>query len=186
MGSLRVISGIAKGCRLHSVPGDITRPITDRTKESLFNIIGPDIKGAYFLDLFAGTGSVGIEALSRGADFVLFIDKHSLAIKTIRNNLRTTNLEKNAKVLKIDAFKYLKNFNGFLFDYIYIAPPQYKNMWINTLDELDKYDRWYSNDAWIMVQIDPIEYETTSLKNLNEFNNRKYGSTMLVFFNRKR
>ena len=59
-------------------------------------------------------------------------------------------------------------------------------MWINTLNELDKYDRWYSNDAWIIIQIDPIEYKTTSLKNLNEFDNRKYGSTMLVFFNRKR
>ena len=85
MGSLRVIGGTARGRRLRSVPGDTTRPITDRTKESLFNIIGGDINGASLLDLFGGTGSVGIEALSRGASFVRFIEKAPAAAKTIRH-----------------------------------------------------------------------------------------------------
>ena len=83
MGGLRVIAGTARGHKLNSVPGDSTRPITDRTKESLFNILGGDIQGATFLDLFAGTGSVGIEALSRGAIFVRFLDKNQNAIQTI-------------------------------------------------------------------------------------------------------
>ena len=83
MGSLRVISGLARGRRLRSVPGDTTRPITDRVKESLFDILGADVVGSAFLDLFAGTGSVGIEALSRGADFARFIDLHRPAIQTI-------------------------------------------------------------------------------------------------------
>ena len=84
MASLRVIGGTARGRKLRSVPGDTTRPITDRVKESLFNILSADIEGSCLLDLFAGTGSVGIEALSRGAEFVRFIDKHHTAIKTVK------------------------------------------------------------------------------------------------------
>jgi 16S rRNA (guanine966-N2)-methyltransferase len=91
---MRVISGKAKGRKLRSVPGDTTRPITDRVREALFNIIGPDIEGATLLDLFAGTGSVGIEALSRGAKFVLFIDKNRHPITTIMTNLKDTDLRK--------------------------------------------------------------------------------------------
>ena len=87
MSNLRVISGIARGRRLKSVPGDVTRPITDRVKESLFNILGPDIQDSVVLDLFAGTGSIGIEALSRGAAYVCFNERHRLDIKTIRENL---------------------------------------------------------------------------------------------------
>ena len=75
MSGLRVIAGVARGRKLRAVPGTVTRPITDRAKEALFNILAPDLPGASMLDLFAGTGSVGIEALSRGASFVRFIDK---------------------------------------------------------------------------------------------------------------
>ena len=82
-----MISGSARGQRLRSVPGDKTRPITDRVKEALFNIISSDIVNASLLDLFAGTGAVGIEALSRGAKHVRFIDTQSQAIKTIKTNL---------------------------------------------------------------------------------------------------
>ncbi|HNS38872.1 MAG TPA: RsmD family RNA methyltransferase, partial [Promineifilum sp.] len=87
----RVISGKAKGRRLKLVPGDTTRPIMDRVKESLFNILG-DIQGTRWLDLYAGTGQVGIEALSRGAAAVVFIDKARAAIQTIRDNLNHTQL----------------------------------------------------------------------------------------------
>ncbi|MEM6527940.1 MAG: RsmD family RNA methyltransferase, partial [Chloroflexota bacterium] len=105
--SHRVISGSAKGKRLKLVPGNTTRPITDRAKEALFNIIGSDIYDAYWLDLFAGTGAVGIEALSRGAEFVLFNDMERLAITTIEDNLKTTGLAANAKIMRKDAFALL-------------------------------------------------------------------------------
>jgi 16S rRNA (guanine(966)-N(2))-methyltransferase RsmD len=82
-----VIAGTAKGRKLKMVPGDSTRPIMDRAKEALFNILGARVRGCSFLDLFAGTGSVGIEALSRGAERVLFVDNNRLAIRTIRENL---------------------------------------------------------------------------------------------------
>ncbi|HTX78813.1 MAG TPA: RsmD family RNA methyltransferase, partial [Longilinea sp.] len=84
MSKPRIISGTAKGLILQDVPGDITRPITDRVKESLFNIIGADIEGTAFLDLFGGTGSVGIEALSRGAKLTRFIDLNRTAVNVIK------------------------------------------------------------------------------------------------------
>ena len=104
MSGLRVISGTAGGHRLRSVPGDATRPITDRAKESLFNILGGDIQGANFLDLFAGTGSVGIEALSRGAAFTRFVDQQRLAVETVRANLQSTRLAASAEIMRLDAF----------------------------------------------------------------------------------
>ena len=87
MSTIRVIAGKARGRKLRLVPGDSTRPITDRVKENLFNILGSDIAGSCLLDLFGGTGSVGIEALSRGADWVRFIDLNRNACRTIQQNL---------------------------------------------------------------------------------------------------
>ena len=92
MGTLRVISGTAKGMRLKTVPGNSTRPITDIVKEALFNILGNEIEDNLILDLFAGTGAVGIEALSRGVRFVTFLDKGQQAIRTIRENLEKTKI----------------------------------------------------------------------------------------------
>jgi 16S rRNA (guanine966-N2)-methyltransferase len=190
MGSLRVIGGKARGRRLRSVPGDTTRPITDRTKESLFNIIGGDIQGAAFLDLFGGTGSVGIEALSRGAASVRFLDTSQQAVKTIRDNLESTGLGSldsggRAEVLRKDAFSLLERPPDQRFDYIYIAPPQYKEMWKRALLKLDNQLGWLSEDGWVIVQIHPVEYETLALTYLQEFDQRKYGSTILAFFRLK-
>ena len=137
MSTLRVISGSARGRRLKTVPGDTTRPITDRVKESLFNILGPDVQDALILDLFAGTGAVGIEALSRGADFVRFVDRNRLPIKIVRENLQITGLADKAQVLQMDAFAALKGEVDKKFDYVYIAPPQYKGMWKQALLNLD-------------------------------------------------
>lgn len=183
-GSLRVISGKARGRRLKSVPGDTTRPITDRTKESLFNILGPDLQGAEVLDLFAGTGAVGIEALSRGASFVRFTDLARQAVATIRDNLETTGLADSAEVLRLDAFTLLERQPDRKFDYVYIAPPQYKQLWKKALLSLDAHPEWMVEDAWVVAQIHPVEYEEVPLDHLSEFDQRKYGSTLLVFYER--
>jgi 16S rRNA (guanine966-N2)-methyltransferase len=182
MGNLRIISGIVKGYHLHSVPGDVTRPITDRVKGALFNILGPDIIGSIFLDLFAGTGSVGIEALSRGADYVCFIDNNRKAYETIKKNLEHTSFNSNVDIQLIDAFSYLKQSLTRKFDYIYIAPPQYKKLWTRALQGIDLNPLLVSPDAWIIVQIDPLEYIQIELKNFTEFDQRKYGDTLLVFY----
>ncbi len=181
----RIIAGSAKGHRLKDVPGDITRPITDRVKESLFNILAEDIRGSTMLDLFGGTGSVGIEALSRGASFVRFVDLNRSAIETIRANLESTHLATHAQIVKADAFQLLKNPPDRTFDYIYVAPPQYKEMWLRALAEIDTNPGWLSEDAWIIVQIHPVEYASNTYKNFVEFDQRKYGSTLLVFYERQ-
>lgn len=187
MAKLRVIAGKARGRRLLSVPGDRTRPVTDRTKESLFNIIGSEIEGATFLDLFAGTGSVGIEALSRGAKFVRFIEKNIQAVKTIKSNLEITDLARQddvicAEVIHHDVFSYLKRQSDRSFDYIYIAPPQYKGLWEKTIDLLLLNPAWMNDFTWVIVQIHPVEYKDLSYKGLTMFDKRKYGSTLLLIY----
>ncbi len=184
MSRLRVIGGKLRGRKLRLVPGDNTRPIMDRVKESLFNIIGGDIRETAMLDLFAGTGSVGIEALSRGADFVRFVDLNRNAVKTALENLAITGLEESAEVLLLDAFALLERQPDRIFEYVYVAPPQYKDIWKRTLVSLDAHPSWLAEDAWVIAQIDPVEYEQLELRNLVEFDQRRYGSTQLVFYER--
>ena len=183
-GSLRIIAGKARGRRLRSVPGDTTRPITDRAKESLFNILAHELSGASFLDLFAGTGSVGIEALSRGAAFVRFVDQQRQAVDTVHANLRSADLEPGSEVLRMDAFTLLERPADRTFDYVFIAPPQYKEMWKRALLSLDDHPDWLSRDAWVIVQIHPVEYQAFELQHLAEFDQRRYGSTLFVFYER--
>jgi 16S rRNA (guanine966-N2)-methyltransferase len=182
MAGLRVISGRAKGRRLYMVPGSETRPIGDRPKEALFNILGVNIQESHFLDLFAGTGSVGVEALSRGADLVVFVDLSRNAISTVHANLELTGLEENAVVLRRDAFLYLENEKNHTFDFVYIAPPQYHQLWERALLVLDSHIQCMNPDAWVIVQIHPEEYKPITLENLVEFDQRRYGNTLLVFY----
>lgn len=182
MSGVRVIGGTARGRKLRAVPGDTTRPITDRTKEALFNILGADIQGAAFLDLFAGTGSVGIEALSRGAGYVRFLDLARPAVQTIHANLQVTGFESEAEVLRIDAFQLLESSPDRRFEYVYVAPPQYKDLWRRAVLSVDAHFGWLAEDAWVIAQIHPKEYVEITLKNLQEFDRRQYGSTLLVFY----
>ncbi len=182
MSTPRIIAGSAKGMRLRDVPGNVTRPITDRAKEALFNILGKGIIDADFLDLFGGTGSVGIEALSRGARFVRFIDLHRPAADTIKANLEHTQLAQRAEVLRADALAHLAKPPARSFDYIYIAPPQYKDIWRYALQALEKNSKWLADNGWIVVQIDPLEYRSPECPAFIEFDQRRYGSTLLVFF----
>jgi 16S rRNA (guanine(966)-N(2))-methyltransferase RsmD len=180
---VRVITGTAKGKKLKAVPGDTTRPITDRTKEALFSILGDWIVEARILDLFAGTGGVGIEALSRGAAHVTFIDHNRAAVQTIGENLRVTGLAANAYVKRLDVFKFLEQPSTSSFDLIYIAPPQYQQLWARTIRVIDEHlGDWLLPDGAVIVQIHPVEYQDLELKNLVLYDQRKYGSTLLCFY----
>ncbi len=179
---IRVIGGTAKGRRLKLVPGGTTRPVMDRVKEALFNIIGSGIRDASLLDLFAGTGSVGIEALSRGAAHVTFIDSDRLAVRTIHENLSHTGLAERALVLRANAFDYLRRRQPRTFDYVYIAPPQYKKLWKDALLLLDEHPHHLNPDAIVIVQIDPAEQESVALATLEPYDERRYGKTLLWFF----
>ncbi len=181
---MRVVAGKAKGANLRSVPGDSTRPITDRVKRSLFDILGSDVEGSRWLDLFGGTGAVGIEALSRGAKEVHFVERSRKAIQVIRANLEHTHLKENAVIHHDDAFSFLRHaFESVgAFDYIYVAPPQYKGIWKEVLEALDQRPEWLAGEGEIIVQIHPRELEPVELRNFREFDRRKYGSTILLFY----
>lgn len=184
--SLRVISGQAKGRKLKDVPGDTTRPVTDMVRQALFNIIAGDVQDSTWWDLFAGTGAIGIEALSRGASFVRFSDLNRAPIETIQANLQTTGFTSQAEVRRGDAFAMLEALPNRVFDYVYIAPPQYKEMAYKALLLLDAHPVWLNEEgAWVIVQIHPREYQKMELQALEEFEQRKYGSTLLVFYEKK-
>jgi len=183
--SLRVISGTAKGRKLKDAPGDTTRPVTDMVKEALFNILAGDVQDSVWWDLFGGTGAVGIEALSRGAAFVRFTELNRLPIETIKANLETTGFTLQAEIRHGDAFAMLSAMPDRTFDYVYIAPPQYKEMWSKALVVLDVNPGWLSAETEVIVQIHPREYVQQELKHLVEYEQRKYGSTLLVFYESK-
>lgn len=155
----------------------------DRVKENLFNILGDFVPGSRWLDLFSGTGQVGIEALSRGAAHVVFVDKVTPAVRTTWSNLKHTGLEKEATVLKRDAFHYLDDPQGAPFDLIYVAPPQYLGMWRQVLLRIDQDPaRFLETEGLVVAQIDPKEEEDLPLKNLELVDRRRYGSTLLLFY----
>jgi 16S rRNA (guanine(966)-N(2))-methyltransferase RsmD len=182
--SLRVISGTARGRKLKSVPGDTTRPVMDRVKEALFNILADDVIDSNWWDLFGGTGAIGIEALSRGAAFVRFSDLNRAPVETIKENVEHCGFTKKTEVRKGDAFSMLSAQTDKKFEYIYIAPPQYMEMWVKALKLADENINWLTDDGTIIVQIDPTEYQEIELKNLEEAEQRKYGSTLVVFYDR--
>lgn len=181
---MRVIGGSAKGRMLSPVPGSGTRPITDRVKEALFNILGQAVIEALFLDLFAGTGGVGIEALSRGAARAVFVEKNRRAVETIRKNLQATGLKSQAAIRQADVFAYLRHAPAERFDFIYVAPPQYEGLWLDTLQALDRQS-WLAPEGEVIVQIFPKELVPFELDTLTVFDERRYGSTTLLFLARR-
>ncbi len=178
---MRVIGGTAKGRALKAVPGDSTRPILDRVKVPLFDILRPALPGLSVLDLFGGTGSVGIEALSQGAEQCVFLDTNAKAIATIKHNLDVTGLAPKAEVRHTDAFIYLRNTSR-SFGLIYVAPPQYKGVWIEALRVIAERPHLLAPGGMVVVQIDPKELEAIGLATLKERQQRKYGSTLLIFY----
>lgn len=137
---MRVISGERKGTRLKAVPGSATRPTTDKVKESLFNIIGPYFAGGKALDLYAGSGGLGIEALSRGCEQAVFVDRQSKAIQTIQENLRTTHYESQATILKQDARAVLEQMvaRQESFKLIFMDPPYHEEKHIPFLEIIEQ------------------------------------------------
>ncbi|ASS75708.1 16S rRNA (guanine(966)-N(2))-methyltransferase RsmD [Tumebacillus algifaecis] len=122
---MRVISGDCKGRRLKAVPGNNTRPTTDKVKESMFNIIGPYFDGGWALDLFAGSGGLGIEALSRGIEKAIFLDTDHKAMATVRENVTSLGLTSRAEIYKNDARRALDQLagRGLQFDLVFLDPP---------------------------------------------------------------
>ncbi len=188
---MRIISGKAKGVRLSALSSKRTRPILDRAKESLFNILGDSLPDNVVLDLFAGTGSLGIEALSRGAKRCLFIDNSTNAIRVIKKNLQDAGFLERSVVLKINVFRLLgilKN-KHVKFDLMLVAPP-YKLLDLDCGDRkrifslLDEcVSREIINEKGIIV-LQHHKKQTVSqesFKQLKIVDERRYGTTQLTF-----
>lgn len=128
---MRVIAGTYRSRVLKSLKGQALRPTSDRLRETLFNVLGQDVAGSRFLDLFAGTGAIGIEALSRSAKEVVFVENHAPAAGLIRRNLESLGIQKGARVLATDALRgleklaghHIQKAGGILFDFIFLDPP---------------------------------------------------------------
>ena len=136
---MRVITGTARGRKLKELEGMETRPTTDRVKEGLFNILQFDIEGRRVLDLFAGTGQLGIECLSRGAAQAAFVDRRSDAVKLIRENLKLTGLEDRARVTAGDSMEYLRNLRE-KYDLVFLDPPYEAGLLEPALEHIARFD----------------------------------------------
>jgi len=185
---MRVVAGRAKGRKLKSPKSPNVRPIMDRVKTALFDILAPEIEDARFLDLFAGAGGVGIEALSRGASAATFVELDAETWKLIGENLRITGLDAHAETLRADAFRFIESAHasGKRYDIVYVAPPQYQGMAARALAQLDAAPL-IEVGGLVIVQIDPREragLETLTLRTLAPIDERRYGGTLLIFFER--
>lgn len=170
---MRVIAGKARSIRLKTIEGLDTRPTTDRIKETLFNMIQPYMADCRFLDIFAGSGGIGIEALSRGGQTCVFIEQNRKAAECIRENLKSTKLEKQAKLMIMDAVSAVKKLDGEkAFDCIFMDPPYNKGLELEVLDALT-HTTLVDEDTLIIIEaslettweaIESMGYEITKIK----------------------
>ncbi len=188
---MRVVTGEAKGRRLKSPKTPGTRPIIDRVKTALFDILADEVDDVRFLDLFGGVGGVGIEALSRGAAHATFIEMNHKVLKILRENLQITGLTDRAETLHADAFKFLQNHataasasSRPAYDIVYVAPPQYQEMAARALSLLDS-SPLVADNGLVIVQIHPKEragVAAVPCQRLTLTDERRYGSTLLMFY----
>jgi 16S rRNA (guanine(966)-N(2))-methyltransferase RsmD len=179
---VRVVGGSARGLRLQGPPTEGTRPISDRAKEALFNILGPGIRGTRFLDLFAGTGAVGIEALSRGAAEAVLVERDRAVVDVIRANLTKTRLTDGAQAVQADVFAWLER-SPDPFDLVFSGPPQWQELWGRSLAAIDERPGLLAPDATVIVQLDPREEaDEPPLTRLQLDDSRRYGNVALRFY----
>ncbi len=182
---MRVITGTAKGQKLISPIGLSTRPTSDRVKEALFNIISNRVLEARVLDLYAGSGALGIEALSRGAKRTVFVDSSAKAVDTIRKNLSKTSLSKRATTLKMTTQIFLKDFvnQSEQFDLIFLDPP-YKidSIMLNSIFKELVSNNVISDDGLIILEHSSKRAPVSLKEKLNFKFTRKYGDISLSFY----
>ena len=177
---MRVITGKARGVVLKTPEGMQTRPTTDRVKEALFSIIQFDIPGCRVLDLFGGTGQLGIEALSRGAKSAVFVDASDAACKLIKENLKRTKLENDAKVVRSDYMEYLRRCRE-TFDVIFLDPPYAEVFLENSLNCITEIDILQTNG--IIVTERPLEKELSwDIPGYTRSKDYKYGNTLITLY----
>ncbi len=181
---MRVISGVCKGRPLKAVQGMTTRPTTDKVKESLFNIIGPFFDGGNVLDLFSGSGSLGLEALSRGMEKGIFVEKDPKALQVIKANIQACRMEEESEVLRSDALRSIKMLGGrgVRFDLIMMDPP-YKiaNAIPSILSEIEE-NQLLAEDGLIICEHGKELELPEQIGPFVKYRYEKYGITAISFF----
>ncbi len=180
---MRVITGKAKGVALKTPDGMLTRPTADRVKEALFSVINFDVPDAVVLDLFGGTGQLGIEALSRGAKSAVFVDHQAKACELIKENLRRTKFEKEGRVVRSDYLEYLKRTKE-LFDIIFLDPPYAEVFLENALKCITEIDILRSGG--IIVTERPVGKELSyEFPGFTRSRDYKYGKTLIAIYRKE-
>jgi len=179
---MRIIAGNLKGRKLSSIRGNTIRPTSDRMREALFNIVSDRIRGAVVLELFAGTGALGIEALSRGAESVVFIDKYKDALLTINKNIQTCKLEDKTKIINWDIAKNLNCLAPYqsCFNIVFMDPPYNKNLIKPALQNIYKSSS-LASQVLIVIEHSQEEPIPENISGFNIFDQRKYGKSFVSF-----
>lgn len=182
---MRIIAGKYKGHHLVSFKGDHLRPTTDRVKEALFNKIQFEIDGSYVLDLFSGTGNLGLEAISRGAEKVIFVDEHPKSIEILRKNIEKLKVEKDKyEIVNLDVFRYVKKGTSRKFDFIFADPPFTQKIAHDVMESLAK-SNLYGAETFISIESQKKEKMEDDYVTLTRFDLRDYGDKVLSFFRKK-
>lgn len=185
---MRIISGTARGTKLFTLEGLDTRPTLDRVKEPLFNIINFDLEDAVVLDLFAGSGALGLEAISRGAKKVFLCEKNRNAANIVEKNIEKTKFQDQAILIRNDfekAISFIEQLNEKI-DVVFIDPPYKTDLIKKSLEKI--LDSGILNDDFIIIaETDEPEriLKDINILNINVFDTRKYGRVSLIFLNRK-
>lgn len=183
---MRVIAGSRRSIRLVTVKGDSVRPTTDRIKETLFNILQPDIPGARFLDLFSGSGAIGIEALSRGAREAVFVEQNTEALACIQANLKTTRFEKEALVKAGDVLTVLRTLRQEPFDLIFMDPPYSNFLEEKVLFVLSEADYVDENTKIIVEAAADTDFSYAESMGFGIYREKRYGSNKHVFLEKRK
>lgn len=179
---MRIISGTARGTKLFTLEGETTRPTLDRVKESMFNIIQNEVQNSIFIDLFSGSGAIGLEAASRGAERVILCDKSKQAINIINKNIEKTHLKEKVELYNLDYELLLKTKIKEQADIIYIDPPYKSDFAINAVNIILE-NGLVSEHSTIIIETDEEEKILRELEKIEIkiTDKRKYGRAILIF-----
>jgi 16S rRNA (guanine966-N2)-methyltransferase len=170
---------------LKAVPGKTTRPTTDKVKEAIFNMIGPYFDGGIGLDLFAGSGGLGIEALSRGLEKVIFIDHEPKAIQIIRENIKACHFEAQTEVYRNEADRALKVLikRGIQFDYLFLDPPYKNQQLVSIMKKMDSQDLLTNSGIVVCEHSFDVELPE-AVGRFEQMKHEKYGMTAVTIYSR--
>lgn len=182
---MRIIAGKFGSRVLESLDGDNTRPTQDKIKEAIFSKIGPYFNGGLVLDIFGGSGALGLESISRGADFAYFADNNYKACKVIENNIKKLGLEKNTCVVKADYMSLLNQVNDKQFKVIFIDPPYALKVHHEILKYIDEHNMLLDNGVIVVETSNEDSFDDYEYQNFKIIKEKQYKITKITYFERR-